>query len=108
MGSSGYVCRLLRFPPLRNLGKYSYGMYILHYPIVLLLSSAETRVRDSYGHSSALVSLSVVVLGFFASYLAALLSWNLLEKHFLRLKDRFEYGRSSSTISVAHNETVNP
>jgi peptidoglycan/LPS O-acetylase OafA/YrhL len=95
-GSSEYVCRVLRSGLLRRLGKYSYGMYVLHLPIVRSLSSSRDAVMSHFGYQPGTlanegVSWFAIALGCFASYGAALLSWHLVEKHFLRLKWKFGY-----------------
>jgi peptidoglycan/LPS O-acetylase OafA/YrhL len=84
---------ILNFGPLRSFGKYSYGIYVLHYPVVILLQMGGERIttRFSWLHSSGGLLLLRIVLGFGLSYAAALLSWNLLEKRVLQLKERFAY-----------------
>lgn len=99
--SSGLLCRVLRSRPLGNLGKYSYGIYVLHLPIVRFLAKSRDAIvnhlhyRDGSLAYDAIFSITIVV-GCLASYGAALLSWNLIEKHFLRLKRRFGYGLGHS------------
>jgi peptidoglycan/LPS O-acetylase OafA/YrhL len=100
-GSSGYVCGLLRNRLLRRLGKYSYGMYVLHLPIVRSLSRARASVLSHLGYHPGTMAYGgitwfTIVLGCFASYGAALLSWHLIEKHFLRLKGKFGYDMSGT------------
>ena len=75
---------------MTNLGKYSYGMYVLHFPICLyqnrfLLTLAGATRADFH----VLLWLGSKLVGVVVSYLLALGSWHLLEKHFLRLKCRF-------------------
>jgi peptidoglycan/LPS O-acetylase OafA/YrhL len=66
----------MTFAPLRFLGKYSYALYVIHAP---LTGVVKHRLGGILGFSVAWI----------ASIVLALLSWNLLEKHFLKLKDRF-------------------
>jgi peptidoglycan/LPS O-acetylase OafA/YrhL len=82
-GVNGWVQRIFASPVLRSLGKYSYGMYVIHLPLELILK------RDPwYAHgNSGILAYGGAILG--ASYLAAVLSYHLIEKHFLKLKDRF-------------------
>lgn len=110
-GSSGSVCRVLRSRPLRRLGKYSYGIYVLHLPIVRSLSRAKDAVLNHLHYGSLAygsVSLFTIVLGCFASYGAALLSWHLFEKHFLRLKGKFGYdiGETRRNKTTPYNPAV--
>ena len=85
--------RILGARPLRELGKYSYGIYVLHYPVVILLliAKAKVAVRFPLAEETGILLFLTAVVGFGASYAAALLSWNLLEKRVLRFKERFRY-----------------
>lgn len=66
-------------------GKYSYGMYLLHMPIVLLLWHyfADAK-RQSLG-----VWATFITLSFLGAIVTSWLAWHLLEKHVLRLKRYF-------------------
>ncbi len=75
---------LLRKPLLRSCGKYSYAMYVLQ-PAWIAAPLAK-----KHPHSFP-VMLACLILGPLVTYGLALLSWNLLEKHFLRLKKFFAY-----------------
>jgi peptidoglycan/LPS O-acetylase OafA/YrhL len=100
----GWSSRLLNIGPLRSFGKYSYGIYVLHYPIVILLQMGNERLgaKLPWSHYSGVFLVLRIVLGFGLSYAAALFSWNLLEKPFLRLKERFKYAPGSEP------ETIHP
>jgi peptidoglycan/LPS O-acetylase OafA/YrhL len=86
------LLRVLRSRPLMALGKYSYAIYVLHYPIEVLLldQGALPRLRAWLGGGLA-VQLSFAALLLLASLAAAFLSWHLVERRFLKLKDRFQY-----------------
>ena len=75
-----FVEILLSSRVLRLVGRYSYGMYVLH-PFIL-----------SWLHKSG---VSYTVLGLIMSivltYVAAWMSWTLLERRFLSLKRFFQY-----------------
>jgi peptidoglycan/LPS O-acetylase OafA/YrhL len=73
----------------RHLGKYSYALYVIHYPVFLLASHL---FRD-WGHLWHPVFTAAV--GVPASYLLARASWVLIENPFLRLKSAFEYQADS-------------
>lgn len=106
--------RVLSWRPLRNLGKYSYGIYMLHQPLIVL---AAWRI-DAAGGLPAVLGLqtpAVVVLALAAgaaSYAAAWLSWHLYESRFLRLKARFAYAakgqasRVRRSVAVSEEETI--
>ena len=101
---SSALLRALKRPALRGAGKYSYGLYVLHYPIFLALEAAGFT---SLALASVLGSRIAGMLAFAAvagaaTFAAALLSWNLLEKRFLRWKDLVPYGkRAASTPAPA-------
>lgn len=72
----GIVVRLLSVRPLAFLGRISYGLYLWHFPILVLLQSKVPPVLVP-----ALVA---------ASLLMAVLSFVVIERPFLRLKDMIE------------------
>jgi len=78
----------LRRPALRFIGRYSYGLYILHFPVIHLLSRAHLGVA-SFGTiaGSALPGVAIfALLAGGATLLAALVSWHAIESPFLSLK----------------------
>lgn len=76
-------------PGLRAIGKYSYAMYLFHLPILELLQphfEAWVRGADT---PLRVVRLGVYILTVLVlTFLAALVSWRLIEKPFLDLKDK--------------------
>jgi len=86
---------VLTLSGLRAAGRYSYGLYVLHYPIFLALEAAGlgSGVLAAALGSDLLGILSFGAIAGVASFGAALLSWHTLERHFLRLKDLIPYGR---------------
>lgn len=80
----------LRNRALRSCGKYSYGMYVLHMPIVIFLAVPLAYLFSMVRINQPLGQVVVgIILGTALTYLAALISWNVLESPFLRLKKRF-------------------
>ncbi|MEZ4414022.1 MAG: acyltransferase [Gemmatimonadales bacterium] len=76
-------------PWLRMLGKYSYAMYLFHFPISQLLTALfgeQVRGADTLWRLPRLAAYVVVVFGL--TLLAAMASWRLIERPFLDLKDR--------------------
>jgi peptidoglycan/LPS O-acetylase OafA/YrhL len=67
-------------------GKYSYAIYLLHMPILLVLWNYFTDAK----RQSFQVWLIFVLVSFFGTIIASLLTWHLLEKHALGLKKYFE------------------
>src|ERR1700722_656673 len=80
--------RLFAAAPLTAMGKYSYGIYVFHVPILMLVTlffgKALRLGIDPW--TSIAVFLALIDL----SFLAAHASYNLFEVRFLRLKNRFE------------------
>ena len=83
--------RLLGGRSLGSVGKYSYGMYVLHPFILEWLHQRGV----AYGFFGLFESIA-------ATYIAAWISWTLYEKRFLRLKRHFEYGskRQRTVLSL--------
>lgn len=83
----GAVNRFLSMRPLVEMGKYSYAMYVLHYPL-------DTALRALHLHPSSVYGTIVYTLALGAgSFAAALLTWKAIEERCIRLKDRrFVYG----------------
>jgi peptidoglycan/LPS O-acetylase OafA/YrhL len=83
-----WAAKVLQIAPLRRLGKISYGFYIFH---ELPHALYEHVIRATH-----LSPRSAGLLIPFAGTLAlALASYHLIERPFLKLKTRFEGGRSS-------------
>jgi peptidoglycan/LPS O-acetylase OafA/YrhL len=78
---------LLSGRALGSIGKYSYGMYVLH-PFIL------GGLHD-LGLRYSVPGLLISVL---ATYLCAWLSWTLFEKHFLKMKRYFEYSKRPAVL----------
>ncbi|HEV2180300.1 MAG TPA: acyltransferase, partial [Gemmatimonadaceae bacterium] len=85
--------RILGARWLRALGKYSYAMYVFHVPIwahVQPLVFPRNRVPMLFG-SHILASLALGALCGLLTFAAAVVSWNVYEKRFLKLKRYFAY-----------------
>lgn len=103
-GSSRRWSKLLRSRALRSFGKYSYAIYVIHFPISyyfnFLLPSLAARVPSRYQVGVwALAKAGGIGL----SYLGAMVSWHCLEKHVLALKDFFR-PRFSDTEPIRQME----
>lgn len=79
---------VMELPVMRWFGKYSYGLYVWH-PIVniILLHSPLT---EQIGADTLLEVVALVVFAFIASILVTLASYRFLEAPLLRLKSRFQ------------------
>ena len=86
----------LTWKPLMALGKYSYGLYMIHVPVRDVIRMWRHNVPLPRVLGSQLpAQIGIFILGMGVSVLLALLSWNLFEKHFLKLKDYFPYNAPS-------------
>jgi peptidoglycan/LPS O-acetylase OafA/YrhL len=75
--SGGVLTRILESPPIRYCGRISYGLYLYHWPILVLVDSvADLKI----GAKSALT------IG--ATFVVATLSYHWLERPILNAKDR--------------------
>jgi peptidoglycan/LPS O-acetylase OafA/YrhL len=100
----------LRNRSLRGAGKYSYGLYVLHYPIFLALEAAgftSLALAGVIGSRLGGVLAFAAVAGL-ATFAAALLSWNLLEKRFLRWKDHVPYRGAVAASGSAFEAVAMP
>jgi peptidoglycan/LPS O-acetylase OafA/YrhL len=82
--------RMLSVRLLRRLGKVSYGMYVIHWPLFLLSGDLVKRIPRLLAFVATTPGLlAYVAAGVLGTFLCAVLSWHLFEKHFLGLKDHF-------------------
>ena len=81
-GAFRHVARVFRTRTLVLLGKYSYAIYLFHW----ILYAAIVR-HDAFGLRTASPWANFVIVGA-ATIAAAVLSWNLVERQFLKLKWR--------------------
>lgn len=81
--------RSLSSPFLRFFGKYSYCLYICHQPLIILMAKIGLRSDKLTGilGSKVLAIVAVNGIAFAVAIVIALASWNLFEKHWLKLKD---------------------
>jgi len=87
---SPFLRGLFESRTLRFFGLYSYGLYMWH-PLMgrlIRLSGLQQAKVAAFVHSSTAAVLLVMVAKFLLAIAAALVSFYLIEKPFLRLKDR--------------------
>lgn len=90
---SSFAHRLFAAPLLAFFGRYSYGIYVIHHPLLVWISWQGLRadylppVLGSHLPGALLFG----AIGASASVALALVSWYLLEQPFLRLKRWFSY-----------------
>lgn len=83
--------RLFEIRSLRFLGKYSYGIYVFHWPIGRAFTGAFPTVAHTH---SVGVALMFAVVQMAAAVGVAFISWHLFEQRFLALKRFFHTSRS--------------
>jgi peptidoglycan/LPS O-acetylase OafA/YrhL len=89
-GTAGRLQRVLGAAPLQVLGRYSYGLYVVHY----FVHEAAVPLLRRWPAGAAALGTRGGVLAYAAAATAASLglawlSWHLFEKRFLALKSRF-------------------
>jgi len=105
-GSSVWLAVQLRRPTLMSFGVYSYAMYVFHAPISAYQNATLLRVAEHVPPKfHILLWVASKFVGVALSFAIALLSWHLIEKHFLKAKGRFEaHFRSEERLSPALSE----
>jgi peptidoglycan/LPS O-acetylase OafA/YrhL len=75
------------------LGRYSYALYVIHHPLIMLLNKTPLSVRElpRWFGSQIPAQLALTVAAGALSLGFAALSWHLWEQPFLRLKRLFPY-----------------
>lgn len=87
--SAAPLQKILRFPALVFCGKYSYGMYVFHVPLLWLLARFLTARKPAASYP-AFVLLSVCTVAL--TIAVAKLSFDYFEAPFLRWKTKFAAG----------------
>ena len=88
-GNGGLLGRGLRWGPAQALGKFSYAIYLIHYPLLLLVGG---WLRPWLGEGAgAVVVRDLLSLGLTLAMAAA--SWLWVEGPILRFKDRWAPAR---------------
>src|SRR5581483_8833673 len=81
--------RTVSAPPLVFFGTYSYGLYMIHSPL-MMWGGFMLRRKGLLAEGSGLGALEVLLIAGGLSIVLAVLSFRYLEQPFLRLKARFE------------------
>ncbi len=99
-GPGDWVRGVFNLYPMRVVGKYSYAMYVLHPFLLAALGDYLSYKRlGAMTHSGGLGVFLYIVIALAVTFLAGWLSWNLYEKHFLKLKRFVEYDRPKASVS---------
>ncbi|MEP7156250.1 MAG: acyltransferase [Betaproteobacteria bacterium] len=84
----GWV-RVLRWGPLRAVGKYSYAMYLFHKPLHDYVGRPLVTALGFDVAGSVMRNAAYMLVATLVTFALAVLSWHLFEKHFLKLKIYF-------------------
>ncbi len=102
-GTATLMQRVLRTKVLTDFGKYSYGIYVYHVPILGFFVIAIRRGPFGLVRGDFWFGALCVALLFATSFLVAKISYECFERHFLALKRYFEARRSPApTASEVH------
>jgi peptidoglycan/LPS O-acetylase OafA/YrhL len=107
VAANGWFKAIFSFKFLRIFGKYSYAVYLLHLPIVVMV--AEHWFKPDRFHAGRTMLpglLAFYAVTWTAALLAAILSWNLIERHFLKLKNYFPMEKKASTATAWEGKDV--
>jgi peptidoglycan/LPS O-acetylase OafA/YrhL len=100
-GSNGWLARVVRMAWLREIGRVSYCMYIVHLIAALFFYSVLLREPPEI---VTLPGACVAAVAAAVTYLAARLSWTLLEHPLVRIGHGFKYS-APATEEVAQLAT---
>jgi len=90
--SLGPLSKALSWSPLQVFGRYSYGLYLYHFPLSALLEPLKPwLIRQS--HLTALGSIAYVISCLAINLLVAAVSFHYIESPILKLKARYRYDR---------------
>lgn len=92
----------LRSPWMRRVGRYSFGMYVIHVPLGTLVMAPLAKHMGWQTHPSAVLQCAYVGAGVLLTYGLAALIYHGFERRFLQLKDRFapQYPRVAANATV--------
>lgn len=88
---AGIVVRVFNMKFLRKLGKYSYGLYIYHFPLIAILEVLKPAMIHTL-HSEFIAKLVFVPGTLLVNYIIAKASYEFFESPILNLQSKFAYG----------------
>jgi len=81
--------RILTYPPILTIAEASYGMYIFHIPILVLLQGTHaTAILANY---DVLNQVVISLLTIFLSFKVGHFTWTRFEKKFVKMAPRYTY-----------------
>lgn len=106
ISSNKRIKRIVKQPFLIQLGKYSYGLYVYHYIIFVLLEYNLTPWLSNHLSSSFLRMLIVGSLSVVLTVGISILSYYFFESYFLKLKKYFPYTKKSPNRLLSKIQAV--
>lgn len=88
--TGSWVQHIFSLGALRVLGKYSYGLYLYHFPLAAVLSPMK-NILIAWSHSFIVGSTLHLVICLLVNLLIAAASFHFLESPIMNLKRRFTY-----------------
>jgi peptidoglycan/LPS O-acetylase OafA/YrhL len=91
MKENRFINYVFTFSLFRFLGRYSYGFYIFHFPVYLMVRPYSDKLASSFFNSGSIYSLIISsIIATLAGLLVSIISFHAFEKRFLKLKKYFE------------------
>lgn len=91
-----WVTRVFRARALQSCGRYSYAMYLLHFPIFLGVAKAMSVLGQGKVGEQALQP-AIIITAFLVTYALSALSWHAMESRVLALKRFFPFTNDEPT-----------
>jgi len=106
----GPLVSFLRSKIMRFFGRYSYGMYVLHIPLISIGVTLTGLTPGRLRFFGSEFTGALLFIAFFLAVvtLAAWITYNAYEKRFLRLKRRFIYRRQLEAVAPSEPESPVP
>jgi len=108
---SSRLVRVLSSDWLRKWGRYSYGIYVIHLPLLSAIEYKTTFYRHGVallGGSRLPATLLFAAVGMSLSYTLGWLSYHLYEKRFLALKRFFPRQPAAATAAAVERQSRAP
>lgn len=98
-GTNSNLQRWFSQPWLRRTGLYSYTLYLVHYPLIVL--AHRVGGRDMFGGNRLAADVILGIAVGALSFTIAALSWHFLERPALSLRRRFPYADAQTIAARA-------